>query len=473
MDLQTQRVWSSLKAFFKDRFNLKQDQERESVTKADIAKGTEFKGANLWILMFAIIIASIGLNVNSTAVIIGAMLISPLMGPIMGIGLGVAVYDIPLMVKGARNLFIAVIISILTSTLYFLVTPLAEAQSELLSRTQPNIYDVLIAFSGGMAGIIAGSRKEKSNAIPGVAIATALMPPLCTAGYALATVNWYFFFGALYLFFINCVFISVSTFLIVRVLKYRQKKFENPKLEKRVHTIVTAAVIVTMVPSVLLAYNLVRKSVFERNAQVFMEREFNFAETQVIRSEINYSRDGSIIDVTLFGKPLGDESIEKIKASLSDYKLRDCELKINQAYDDEEEELRNVELISQNMRAGLIEDLYRKNEEVLQSKDERIKFLEDQLFKLEASQYPVADLSEELKVQYDNLSEFTVMDGYVRNMESNSVDTICFASVHFVVEPPIEEYEKIRRWLKLRLKVDSLRLITDQSRYEAASMENP
>lgn len=461
IDNQTLRVWHSLKAFFKDRFNLKQDQERESVTKADIANGTVFKGANLWILMFAIIIASIGLNVNSTAVIIGAMLISPLMGPIMGIGLGVAVYDIPLVIKGARNLFIAVIISILTSTIYFLVTPLAEAQSELLSRTQPNIYDVLIAFSGGMAGIIAGSRKEKSNAIPGVAIATALMPPLCTAGYALATVNWYFFFGALYLFFINCVFISVSTFLIVRVLKYRKKKYENPRLERRVHSIVTVAVIITMVPSVLLAYNLVRKSVFERNAQVFMEREFNFPETQIIRSDVAYAKEGSTISVTLFGKLLPDESIEKIRASLPEYKLRDCDLTINQAYDDEEEEMRNVELISQNMRAGLIEDLYRKNEEVLQSKDERIKYLEDQLLKLEASQYPVADLSEELRVQYDQLSEFTVMDGYVRNMESNSVDTICFASVHFVEAPAEEEYDKIRRWLKLRLKVDSLRLITN------------
>ena len=282
MDVQTRRVWNSLKLFFKDRFNLKEDQERESVTKAEIAKGTEFKGANLWILMFAIIIASIGLNVNSTAVIIGAMLISPLMGPIMGIGLGVAVYDIPLIIKGGRNLLIAVIISILTSTLYFLITPLAEAQSEILSRTSPTMWDVLIAFSGGLAGIIAGSRKEKSNAIPGVAIATALMPPLCTAGYGLATAQWYYFLGAMYLFFINCVFISVGTFLIVRLLKYRHKKIENPKLHKRVHTLVTTMVIITIVPSVLLAYGLVRKTVFQQNARLFVEKEYQFPQTQVI-----------------------------------------------------------------------------------------------------------------------------------------------------------------------------------------------
>lgn len=459
--MEQKRVLNSLRLFLKDRFNLKQDQERESITKADIAKGTEFKGANLWILMFAIIIASIGLNVNSTAVIIGAMLISPLMGPIMGIGLGVAVYDIPLVVKGARNLLIAMIISILTSTVYFLITPLAEAQSELLSRTQPTIWDVLIAFSGGLAGIIAGSRKEKSNAIPGVAIATALMPPLCTAGYALATTQWYYFFGALYLFFINCVFISVSTFLIVRLLKYRKKKYENPRLERRIHTWVTVAVIITMVPSVWLAYNLVRKSVFEQNARVFMAREFAFADTQVISSNIRYDKLGSTIDVTLFGKPLEATAISKIQASLPDYKLKDCQLKINQAYNNNEDELRNVELISQNMRAGLVEDLYKKNQEVLASKDERIRMLEDELFKLQASQYPIMDISEELRIQYEDLKDFTIMDGYVRNLQAEVMDTICFAKVSFLAEHASEDYEKIRRWLKLRLKVDSVSLIAN------------
>lgn len=461
MDAKQQRVWSSLKAFFKDRFNLREDQERESVTKADIAKGTEFRGANLWILMFAILIASIGLNVNSTAVIIGAMLISPLMGPIMGIGLGVAVYDIPLVVKGARNLFIAVIISILTSTLYFLITPLAEAQSELLSRTQPTIWDVLIAFTGGMAGIVAGSRKEKSNAIPGVAIATALMPPLCTAGYSLATLQWHFFGGAMYLFFINCVFISVSTFVVVRILKYRKKKFENPKLGQRVHTYVTICVLITMVPSIYLAYNLVKESVFEQNARVFMEREFNFSDTQVISSVVNYDKNGSTIEVTLFGRPLEDASIEKIEASLASYNLNDCQLRVMQAYDDNEEELKNFERISQTMKTGLIEDLYRKNEEVLKTKDQRIKLLEDELFKLQASQYPVMDISEELRIQYEGVKYFTVMDGYVRDVQRDEMDTVCFARISFVEEPAEGTYEKIRKWLQLRLKVDSVSLITN------------
>ncbi|MCB0614144.1 MAG: DUF389 domain-containing protein, partial [Phaeodactylibacter sp.] len=197
-----------LRLFLKDRFNLDDDKASEQETIEDIKKGVVFRGANLWILMFAIMVASVGLNVNSPAVIIGAMLISPLMGPIMGIGLGVGINDLELIVKAMRNLAIAVVISVLTSAAYFWISPLNDAQSELLARTSPTLWDVLIALFGGLAGIVAGSRKEKSNAIPGVAIATALMPPLCTAGFGLATAQWSYFFGAFYLFFINSVFIS-------------------------------------------------------------------------------------------------------------------------------------------------------------------------------------------------------------------------------------------------------------------------
>lgn len=222
--------------FFKERFDLHEGKEDELETIDYIRKNVEFKGANLWILIFAIFVASVGLNVNSTAVIIGAMLISPLMGPIMGIGLAAGINDFELLKKSMKNLGIAVVISILTSTIYFSFTPLNDAQSELLARTEPTIWDVLIALFGGLAGIVAGSRKEKSNAIPGVAIATALMPPLCTAGYGLATANLYYFFGAFYLFFINSVFISLSTYVIVRFMKFPKKEFLDRKREKTVKT---------------------------------------------------------------------------------------------------------------------------------------------------------------------------------------------------------------------------------------------
>jgi uncharacterized hydrophobic protein (TIGR00271 family) len=225
----------SLFSFFKEIFDLQEGKEEEYNTIETIKKGIEFKGTNLWVLIFAIFIASIGLNVNSTAVIIGAMLISPLMGPIMGLGLGLGIYDFELIKKSLKNLTIAVVISLTTSSLYFLLTPLREAQSEILARTYPTIWDVFIAFLGGLAGIIAITRKDKGNAIPGVAIATALMPPLCTAGYGIASGNFLFFLGAFYLFFINSVFISLSTFLIVRFLKFPQINFVDLKLEKKLN----------------------------------------------------------------------------------------------------------------------------------------------------------------------------------------------------------------------------------------------
>lgn len=220
---------------FLDRFSLHHEKEAYSKVIETIEQGVVFKGTNLWVLIFAIFIASLGLNVNSTAVIIGAMLVSPLMGPIMGMGLAMGINDLALLKKSANNFAFAVSISLITSTFYFYISPLNEAHSEILARTSPTIYDVLIAFFGGLAGILATSSKLKGNVIPGVAIATALMPPLCTAGYGLASGNLSFFSGALYLFFINTVFIALSTFLTVRFLKFPNKEFINETTKKRVH----------------------------------------------------------------------------------------------------------------------------------------------------------------------------------------------------------------------------------------------
>lgn len=228
------RIIVEIKRFLHARFNLSEDRAAERDVIRSIRRNAEFGGANLWTLILAIIIASVGLNVNSTAVIIGAMLISPLMGPIMGVGMGIGINDLALVRSSAKNLLVAAFFSIITSTLYFWVTPLHEAQSEILARTMPSVWDVFIAFAGGFAGIIAATRQEKTNVIPGVAIATALMPPLCTAGYGLANGNIYFFLGALYLFFINSVFICISTYLVVRYLHFHKKEFEDKSMERRV-----------------------------------------------------------------------------------------------------------------------------------------------------------------------------------------------------------------------------------------------
>ncbi|MGB1248344.1 MAG: TIGR00341 family protein, partial [Chitinophagales bacterium] len=225
------KVLAVIRQFIKNQFSLAQDTEREFEIIDAIKKGVPFRGINLYTLIFAVLICSVGLNVNSTAVIIGAMLISPLMGPIMGLGLGVGINDFDLMKKAGKNLALAVIFSVLTSCLYFLISPITEVQSELLARTSPTTFDVLIAIFGGLTGVLAGSSKEKGNAIPGVAIATALMPPLCTAGFGIATANWSFVLGAMYLFFINSVMISVTTLTVVKILNFRPKEFLDKKKE--------------------------------------------------------------------------------------------------------------------------------------------------------------------------------------------------------------------------------------------------
>lgn len=242
----------------------------------DIRKSVEFRGMNLWVLIFAIFIASIGLNMNSTAVVIGAMLISPLMGPIIGLGVGVGINDFGLIKKALRNLGVATVISLIASTAYFSISPLSDASSELLSRTTPTIWDVFIAFFGGLAGIIAYTNKQKGNVIPGVAIATALMPPLCTAGYGIATGSLTFFLGAFYLYFINSIFIAIATYLMVKYQRFSLYNFVDAQTERRVRRSIALVVILTIGPSIFMGYQIVTKTFYEQNAINFINNEFDF-----------------------------------------------------------------------------------------------------------------------------------------------------------------------------------------------------
>lgn len=453
------QIISAGRTYLQSIFNLEDDKEVEEKTIGEIRKGVVFRGTNLWILVFAILIASIGLNVNSTAVVIGAMLISPLMGPIMGIGMGAGINDFDLIKKAMRNLGTAAFASILTSALYFSITPLHEAQSELLARTTPTIWDVLIAFFGGLAGIIAGSRKEKSNAIPGVAIATALMPPLCTAGYGLANGNWYYFLGAFYLFFINGVFISLAAFLVVRMLKFPRKQFENPAVEKRMRSSITIFVLATMIPSVWLAYRLVRDTIYDQNARKFVNTEFNFKDTRVIGQEFLHVEDSNIVDITLYGKPLSVDIIENIRSKMIAYGLEESFLRIHQGYEDNSaaENLKEFEKeLSQNMKFEMLEELYTKNEEALKSKEEKIKALESELVKqkLKEVTFPVKDLENEMMVHYPDLERLSL-----GNLAGNNGDTVCHAVVQYGKRLRTDDQEKMAAWLQTRLKLDTMVLL--------------
>ncbi|MEP6713901.1 MAG: TIGR00341 family protein, partial [Ferruginibacter sp.] len=260
--------------FITELFNLHKGEEDKQKTLVNVKANVSFTGHNLWVLACAIMVASIGLNVNSTAVIIGAMLISPLMGPIVGAGFALGIYDFGLLRKSLLNLLTATIVGLVVAAVYFYLSPFKEVQSELLSRTSPNIYDVLIAFFGGLVGVIAITRVEKGNPIPGVAIATALMPPLCTAGYGLATANWKFFMGALFLYSINCVFICIATFSIVKYLKYPASKQIDIKHQRQVKYSVTAIVFLMLLPSAFFAVSLYKEQQFKQVANNFIEKEF-------------------------------------------------------------------------------------------------------------------------------------------------------------------------------------------------------
>lgn len=446
-----------IKGFLSHIFNLEEGKADEEFTIEEIKKGIEFRGTNLWILICAIFIASIGLNLNSTAVIIGAMLISPLMGPIIGIGLGIGIFDLQLIRRALINLAIAVIISVITSTVYFLITPLNDAQTEILARTTPTLWDVLIALFGGFAGIIAGSRREKSNAIPGVAIATALMPPLCTAGYGLATAQWNYFFGAFYLFSINSVFITFSTVLIVRYLRYKPKQYVDEKTAQRVKIWIGLLVVVTVIPSVFIAYNVVQKSIFERNARTFLEREMSYPATQVINQQLLFRPDTSRIIVTCIGKTIDSTQIIDASRKLSRYGLSKTQLIIRQNYN--EVNSNTLAIFNQQLRTGILEDLYKKNEEIIKDKDDQISMLEKEVIRYRSQESESGDISKELKVEHANVTEFSLMYTPIHNLADNKTDTIFLAYAKFNRRPSNSEVKRIEEWLKVRTKAKAIKLV--------------
>ena len=318
----------SLLGKIKAHFVIMQDMEDEQEIVKQITSGISFRGANLWVLIFAIFIASLGLNVNSTAVIIGAMLISPLMGPIIGMGLAMGINDLNLMRRAVKNFGVATLISVLTAMVYFLITPLGEAQSELLARTSPTIYDVLIATFGGAAGILALCTKGKGNVIPGVAIATALMPPLCTAGYGLATGHILYFLGAFYLFFINTVFISLATYAGVRLMHFHRLEFQNPALAKKAQRIVAGIAIVTMIPATIMTIGIVRRSIFDNKMNSFVKTELSQPGTQVLSSSID--EDKQVLNIVAVGRAISDSAEAAAKKRMEQYGLGKYSLNIIQ-----------------------------------------------------------------------------------------------------------------------------------------------
>ncbi|WP_294291286.1 DUF389 domain-containing protein [uncultured Chryseobacterium sp.] len=430
--------------------NLHNGEEQKDKVLENVISNISFRGSNLWILACAIIIASIGLNVNSTAVIIGAMLISPLMGPIVGAGFALGTYNFPLLKKSVKSLLIATFVSLAVSAVYFYISPFKDVQSELLSRTSPNIYDVLIAFFGGLVGVIAITRVEKGNPIPGVAIATALMPPLCTAGFGLATSNFSFFFGAFYLYTINCFFICIATFFVVKFLKYPSSIIDN-KYEKRIRYGISVLILVIIVPSFYLAYNLFNEKKFTKTAEQFIQKEFENNGYTVIYKKIAYNANPKTIDIAFLNKTFNKEQIASYNKMLADNGLVNTKLNIRQ--DDTD------------IKSQILNEINKFDTNVSE-KDVTISNLRRQL-----DTYRISDSSflKEIKILYPEMRNIS----YGKTEEYPETDSVRLQFTFMYSGNNIDGI-KLKSWLHERLKEKYVTLvnIADNNAIPASTQTN-
>jgi uncharacterized hydrophobic protein (TIGR00271 family) len=449
------RFGVTIKEFFAVTMNLAEDANIEAAMET-IKKDMVFKGHNVWILICSILVASIGLNLNSAAVIIGAMLISPLMGPILAIGMAIGTNDWDLLKRGWKNFGIMVIISMITSTLYFLITPLSLAQSELLARTTPTFLDALIAVFGGLAGIIGVSRKNRGNVIPGVAIATALMPPLCTAGYGLATGQWEYFLGAFYLFMLNSIFISVSTLVIVRYLKFPLATFVDAKVEKRVRAYMLISIIVVLLPSAWIFYGVVKETIFIGRADRFINEHLVLTNSEILSRRLTYTDTISRIDVFIMGEPVGQEQQDLLQTKLAEAGLEQTVLRVHQpnGYSGN-----MVGKLSKDARVGVLEDIYERNAGMLAQKDATIGRLTAMV---KRDSIPFKNLYKEIRIQYPEVERLA----FARTVEmgqDGKVDSIPTFLVRWdskmVSQDRIRQETVMKAWLQTRLELDTLRVV--------------
>lgn len=426
-------------------FNLHEGEDDRTKTLEIIKKNINFTGANLWILACAIIVASVGLNVNSTAVVIGAMLISPLMGPIVGAGFALGIYDFDLLKKSLRNLALSTIIGLVFSTLYFLISPFKDVQSELLARTSPNIYDILIAFFGGIVGVIAVTRVEKGNPIPGVAIATALMPPLCTAGFGLATANWSYFLGATYLYCINCVFIGIATFLIVKYLKYPPKKQVDQKHQKQVRYIITGLILVMLLPSTYLAYSLYLEQQLKKNIELFLTNEFEDKGHTIVYKKTDLKSKNKKIELGFLSERFDKKEIESYNQKLKKYSIENTKLVFLQDSTDR----------FLSLKGDILNEI--KGSQKVDDRDIKIAKLENEIA---SNRFDDVSIYKELKILFPSIQKFSIANhNFLVQKDSMFKETVVIISG----EKPLgqKEKKKFEDWLKAKLKLKGIQVLQD------------
>ena len=440
-------LFKDIGTLFKATVNIAGYIDTEAAEKA-IRGNIYFRGPNAWILAIATIIASIGLNVNSIPVVIGAMLISPLMGPIFGLGLGLGVNDMTLLKSSGKNLLVMVCISLAASFLYFLITPLSLSNpTELLARTNPTIYDVLIALVGGFAGILEQCRKEKGTVFSGVAIATALMPPLCTAGFGLASGNLGYFLGALYLFFINCLFIMLATYISVKYFRFRQTEYEDQATGRKTKRISSILIILFIVPSIWSAVTLIRQNNFEENAAAFIEQSKTYSRSIIYDYRIDHT-DGSVIELFFTGDPLDEKTKETIRKAAEEYGIKESQLIINDhTYNNDTNDIE------------LVKGIYDKMDEEIAKRDEEIRRLKEELRASKGADIPYSQIVREMKSNYPSIEEVHITHGAGVTADSLQVNESMIVLVTSSARLSEEDSTRLIDWLKIRLDSDSAKLI--------------
>lgn len=416
-----------------------------------IRKNITLSGPNAYVLACAIFIASIGLNVNSTAVIIGAMLISPLMSPIIGVGYSLGVNDTQFLRKSAANLLYMVIISLLVSAVYFIVSPLElETTTELDARTNPTIYDVLIALFGGLAGIIEISNKQKGTVFSGVAIATALMPPLCTAGYGLATLQMKYLIGALYLFFINSVFIALAAFLVVKALKYPVIKFADPSVQRRVHRTISLVMIILIVPSVYSAITTVKENRFVQEAKQFVKANRTLSNAYIFDYSISHHEKPPVLKVSFAGETLSDAEIEALLRNGEAMGIPRNQIEIQQSITTTKNNATEKEVI---------QSLLDRNEEEVRRREDLIAQMERELSIIKGKELPYAQIAKEILAQYPQITGFSIARGAQVDISTFNPQEQIIVIVDSKEEISVENMDKLKGWLRVRLDFQNLAVV--------------
>lgn len=452
---EEQKIEESKKHFtdyLKNLIQLRGNIDSKSIKEA-IYEDMVFRGPTVWILVCSIVIASIGLNVSSAAVVIGAMLISPLMSPIVAIGLAVGTYNWPKLMSALKNFAIMVLVSLITSYLYFLISPLKVPSPEIISRTEPTLLDVFIAFVGGSAGIIAISQKKISNVIPGVAIATALMPPLCTAGFGLATLNFGYFWGGFYLFILNSIMIALATYIVVTYLKFPNYKYLDEKKAKILKRYMTLFIIAILIPSVFVFYGLVKSSSFNRAVDQFIIQVNNVNGNRLLKHIPNYSSDSSSIELLYL--ELDNNDLSNIKEKFATYNFENTSLIIHQGSRSADEMLSEVlSKKSKEERLNALEATSRNLSNKLKVTEDSLAWSKKELTKYEHFNVPFDDLKTEILTLFPNIERISVAN-ILHDTKSKLNNSPCIF-VTWKRRTKEAEKQKLKEFVQVRLKVKNV-----------------